>query len=179
MRFLLDFGLIVLFFIAYKLWGIYVATAVIMAGSALQVVYYRLFDGHWSVFSMRLAAVVWVLGAATLIFHNGVFIKWKPTVAYWILSILFLSTQWMGRAPLLQTLLGPKIVLPDVIWYQLNLAWGLFFLFLGGLNVYVLYHYSTNTWVYFKLIGCVGLSVLFMIAQGVYMARHMPKDKPL
>lgn len=176
MRFIFDFGLIVLFFITYKFWGIFVATGVIMVGSAAQLLFHRWHDKKWDTFSLRLTAIVWVLGAATLILHNGVFIKWKPTIAYWIMSAVFLSSQWVGKSPMLEKLLGSKIALPTFAWKKLNLSWGLFFLMLGALNVYVLYNYSTNTWVYFKLIGCIGLSIIFMVAQGIYMARHMPKE---
>jgi intracellular septation protein len=177
MRVIFDFALIVLFFIAYKVWGIFTATAVIMAGSCFQVVFHRWYTGKWDKFSLRLALIVCFLGAATLIFHNGIFIKWKPTIAYWIFSVLFLSTQWLGKAPFLRTLLGGQITLPDFAWKKLNLAWGLFFLFLGGLNVYVLYNYSTDAWVYFKLVGCISLSVVFMILQSIYMVRYMPKQE--
>lgn len=177
MRFIFDFILIIAFFVAYKVWGIYVATSVIMGGSAIQLVYHRWHDGVWDKFSLRLAVIIWVLGAATLILHKGIFIKWKPTIVYWILSGLFLFSQWVGKNPVLQKLLGAKITLPDFAWRRLNISWGLFFLFLGALNLYVIYNYSTNTWVYFKLIGCVGLSIIFMVAQGFYMVRHMPPEE--
>lgn len=177
MRVIFDFALIILFFLAYKFWGIFVATAVIMAGSLLQVLSHRVLTGKWDNFSLRLAIIVWILGAATLIFHNGVFIKWKPTIAYWIFAVLLLSTQWLGRLPFLQKVLGTQITLPEFAWRKLNLAWGLFFLMLGALNVYVLYNYSTTTWVYFKLVGCISLSLIFMILQSVYMVRHMPKQE--
>lgn len=177
MRVIFDFLLIILFFVAYKVWGIFVATGVIMAGTALQLLFHRWRDGKWDQFSLRLSAIVWVLGAATLIFHNGVFIKWKPTIAYWVMSSVFLFSQWAGKTPVLEKLLGNKIMLPDFVWRKLNLSWGVFFLLLGALNVYVLYNYSTNAWVYFKLIGCIGLSIIFMVVQGIYMARHMPKEE--
>lgn len=176
MRFIFDFIIIIAFFIAYKLWGLYVATAVIMGGSALQLLFHRWHDGKWDKFSLRLAVIIWVLGGATLILHNGIFIKWKPTIVYWVLTILFLGSHFLAKMPILQKLLGSKISLPDFVWRRLNVSWGLFFLFLGALNVYVIYNYSTNVWVYFKLIGCIGLSVIFMTFQGIYMARHMQKD---
>lgn len=176
MRFIFDFIIIIAFFIAYKLWGLYIATAVIMGGSALQLLFHRWRDGKWDKFSLRLALIIWVLGAATLILHNSIFIKWKPTIAYWVLSGLFMGSHYFAKTPILQRLLGTKITLPDFVWQRLNLSWGLFFLFLGALNIYVIYNYSTDVWVYFKLIGCIGLSIIFMIFQGIYMARHMPKE---
>lgn len=175
MRFIFDFILIIVFAIAFILWGLFVATAVIMAGCALQLLFHRWHDGKWDKFSLYLAAVVWVLGGVTLVLHNGIFIKWKPTIAYWLLSILFLTTQFTSKTPLLQKLLHKKITLPDFAWKKLNLIWGIFFLFLGGLNVYVIYHFSTMDWIYFKLI-CIGLSVVFLIGQSFYMMKHMPPE---
>lgn len=176
MRMTLDFILIIAFFVAYHFFGIYVATGAIMAGSAIQVFFHRWHTKEWDTFSVRLAIIVWILGTATLVFHNSIFIKWKPSILYWGLSAAFLSTQYFGKEPTLKKLLGSKIVLPNHAWLQLNLAWGLFFLGLGLLNVYVIYHFTTTQWVYFKVFGCVGLSLIFIIAQGCYMARYIPKE---
>lgn len=176
MRMTLDFILIIAFFLAYQFFGIYVATGTIMAGSAIQVFFHRWHAKEWDSFSVRLAIIVWVLGTATLIFHNSIFIKWKPSILYWGLSTAFLSTQYLSKEPTLKKLLGSKIILPDPIWLQLNLAWGLFFLGLGLLNVYVIYHFTTTQWVYFKAVGCVGLSLIFILAQGIYIARHISDE---
>ena len=177
MRFIFDFILIIAFAIAYAVWNLYVATAVIMVGSAVQLFFHRWHDGKWDKFSLRLALIIWALGAATLILHKGIFIKWKPTIAYWILSGLFIVSQFAGKTPILQKLLQSKITLPDFAWRRLNITWGIFFLFLGAINVYVIYNYSTTDWVYFKLVGCIGLSIIFMVAQGFYMIRHMPPEE--
>jgi intracellular septation protein len=177
MRFIFDFILILAFFIAYKVWSLYVATAVIMVGSALQLLFHRWHDGKWDKTSLYLAIVIWVLGAFTLGLHDSTFIKWKPTIIYWVISGTCFTSTLMGKTPVLQKLLGNKITLPDFAWNKLNLAWGWFFLFLGALNIYVLMAFSTNVWVYFKLIGCVGLSILFLVAQGFYMVRHMPAEE--
>lgn len=176
MRFTIDFILIIAFFVAYKFFGIYVATATIMVGSLIQLLYNRWHLKQWDAFSVRLAIIVCVLGTATLVFHNSLFIKWKPSILYWVLSATFLSTHYLSKEPALKKLLGSKMTLPDAVWLKLNLAWGLFFLFLGALNVYVLYNFTTTQWVYFKLIGCVGLSLIFIIAQGIYMARHLSHE---
>lgn len=177
MRFIFDFILILAFFIAYKAWGLFVATAVIMAGSALQLLFHRWHDGKWDKTSCYLAAVIWVLGGFTLGLHDSTFIKWKPTIIYWVISGTCFASTLLGNTPLLQKLLGNKITLPDFAWNKLNLAWGWFFFFLGALNIYVLMAFSTDVWVYFKLIGCVGLSILFLVAQGFYMVRHMPAEE--
>ncbi len=178
MRFIFDFILIIAFFIAFKCWGIFVATAVIMGGSALQLLYHRWHDKKWDKFSLRLTLIIWVLGAATLAFHQSIFIKWKPTLVYWVLAVLFLGSQYVGDSPFLKRALNTKITLPDFAWNRLNFIWGLFFLMLGSLNLYVIYHYSTEVWVYFKL-SCIGFSLLFLIAQGFYMVRHMSPDEKL
>lgn len=177
MRFIFDFLLITAFFIAYKVWNLYVATAVIMVGCFIQVLFHRWYDGHWDRSSLYLAIIVWLLGGLTLGLHDSEFIKWKPTVIYWIIAGTCFSSALFKKTPLLQKFLGSKITLPDFAWHKLNLAWAWFFLFLGALNIYVLMAYSTNVWVYFKLFGCVGLSILFLVGQGVYMARHMPQPE--
>lgn len=178
MRFIFDFILIIAFFISYKVWGLFVATAVIMGGCLLQLLYHRWHDGKWDKTSLYLAIVIWVLGAFTLALHEGVFIKWKPTIIYWVIAGTCFFSHLLKKTPLLQKLLGTKITLPNYAWNKLNLAWAWFFLILGAINIYVLYSFSTDVWVYFKLIGCVGLTIIFLIFQGMYMIRHMPADQP-
>ena len=177
MRLTIDFLLIAAFFLAYNFFGIFVATGTIMVGSIIQLLYTRWELKKWDVFSVRLAIIVCVLGAATLIFHNSIFIKWKPSILYWMLAIAFFSSHLFGKEPMLKKLLGEKIFLPEIVWLKLNLAWGIFFLVLGTANVYVLYKFTTTQWVYFKVIGCIGMSIVFMIAQTIYMSYYMLKKR--
>lgn len=172
MKFLTDFFPIVLFFIAYKLWGIYTATAVAMGAGALIVcwewVFFRKID------KMQLATVglIGVLGGATLFFHNDLFIKWKPTLINWLFSVVFLVSHYFGKQPLIKRMMSAQINLPEEIWNRLNMSWAGFFLLSGVMNLYVAYYFSTNAWVNFKLFGLLGLTFLFVILQAVYLSRY-------
>lgn len=118
-------------------------------------------------------ALVVVLGGATIWFHNEDFIKWKPTVLYWAMALALWASATLFGKNLLQKMMGEQIRLPDPIWTRLNLAWVVFFLAMGVLNRYVALTYSTDTWVNFKLFGSMGLMIAFMVAQGLYLSRHL------
>lgn len=177
MKFLFDYLPIMCFFIAYKLWGVYVATAVAMGVSFLQVSAYWLKNRRFEKLHLITLVLILLLGGSTLIFHNVIFIKWKPTVVYWLFSSILFGSQYIGKQPVLQRMLNDKVPLPSRTWQHLNLSWALFFAFLGALNLYILYHYDTNTWVNFKLFGTLGLTFAFVILQACYMARHMKESE--
>jgi intracellular septation protein len=121
--------------------------------------------------------LVVVLGGATIWFHSETFIKWKPTVLYWVMGLAFWLSQLLFRKNLLQALLGSQLLLPAPVWQRLNLAWVAFFMLMGLLNIYVAYTFSTDAWVNFKLFGGMGLMLAFTLAQGVYLSRHLPHDE--
>ena len=102
--------------------------------------------------------LVVVFGGLTIWFHNETFIKWKPSVLYWVMGLAFWASQAMWRKNLLQALIGDQLELPVRVWQRLNFAWIAFFAFMGLLNLYVAYSFSTDTWVSFKLFGGVGLA---------------------
>lgn len=120
--------------------------------------------------------LVTVLGGATIWFHNETFIKWKPSVLYWVMGLAFWFSQVLFRKNLLQALIGDQLELPPRVWQRLNFAWIAFFAFMGLLNLYVAYSFSTDTWVSFKLFGGIGLMLAFTIGQGVYISRHMSPE---
>jgi intracellular septation protein len=121
--------------------------------------------------------LVVVLGGATIWFHSETFIKWKPTLLYWVMSLSFVISQWVFGKNLLRVLLGPQLRLPDAVWQRLNLAWVGFFAVMGLLNLWVAYSFSTDAWVNFKLFGGIGLMLLFTLAQGLYLSRWL-RDEP-
>ncbi|MBK6864456.1 MAG: septation protein A [Ideonella sp.] len=118
-------------------------------------------------------ALVVVLGGATVWFHNETFIKWKPSMLYWAMGLAFWISQAVFRKNLLQALMGEQLELPAAVWQRLNFAWIAFFAMMGLLNLYVAYSFSTAVWVNFKLFGGLGLMLLFTLAQGVYLSRHI------
>ncbi|MBP6225621.1 MAG: septation protein A [Rhizobacter sp.] len=121
--------------------------------------------------------LVVVLGGATIWFHNEEFIKWKPTVLYWAMALALWSGPALFGRNLLQKMMGDQVRLPDPVWARLNVAWIAFFFSMGVLNRYVAWRYSTDTWVNFKLFGSMGLMILFMVAQGFYLSRHLEPDE--
>jgi intracellular septation protein len=122
-------------------------------------------------------ALVVVLGGATVWFHSETFIKWKPSVLYWAMGLSFWISQTFFRKNLLQAMMGEQLELPSGVWQRLNFAWIAFFALMGLLNLYVAYSYDTATWVNFKLFGGMGLMLVFTLAQGIYLTRHIkPED---
>jgi intracellular septation protein len=173
MKFLFDLFPVILFFAAFKVAGIYVATTVAMVATVLQIawVWFR----HRKVDAMQWLSllIIVVFGGATLIFHNDTFIKWKPTVLYWMFGLVLLGSALIVRKNLIRAMMEQQVSLPDPLWARLNLVWSIFFLAMGGLNLYVAYHFDTDVWVNFKLFGSMGLMVMFIIVQSIWLARHI------
>ena len=177
MKFLFDLFPIILFFAAFKAFDIYAATVVVIAATAAQIgwVWHR----HGKVDTMLWVSLglVVVFGGATLILHDETFIKWKPTVLYWLFATtLFGSAQFFGKN-LIRAMMDKQVELPDVLWGRLNYAWIGFFAVMGVLNLYVAFNFSTDTWVSFKLFGGMGLMIVFIVLQGVVLAKYLPDDK--
>jgi intracellular septation protein len=171
MQLLADFLPIVIFFIAFKLWGVYVATAVAIVISVMQVAYYRYKHGKYEKTQLITLAMIVFFGGATLLLHNELYIKWKVTAVYGVFALILLATQWTQN-PIMKRLMGSKVDLPMVIWKRVNLSWALFFIILAGLNLYVAYHFSTDTLVNFKLFGLLGFTVVFIVVQTLFLAKH-------
>ena len=178
MKILFDFLPILLFFIAYKIYDIYVATAVIIVASIAQVGLFWL--KHHRVEKMHLITLVLVviLGGATIFLHNPLFIYWKPTIVNWLFALVFLGSQFIGQKNVLQRMLEEQITLTSqAVWLRLNMAWLAFFIVMGAVNLYVAFNFEENTWVNFKLFGMMGLTIVFVIGQSLYLAQYiMPED---
>lgn len=173
MKFLFDFFPVLLFFIAYKLFGIYTATAVAIAASFIQVGAYWLKHKKFENNHLITLVILVLFGGATIVLQNEMFIKWKPSVVNWIFAVAFLGSQFIGNKTIIERMMGHNITLPAAIWLRLNLSWVVFFIALGIVNLFVVYNFDTDTWVNFKLFGMMGLTVLFIVAQAVYMSRHI------
>jgi len=199
MRFIFDLLPVILFFAAYR-WGghdaataaqwlaqiglagvaekvapILLATGVAIAASIAQV-------GTLLALRRRIDTMLWVslaliigMGGLTLWLQDPVFIMWKPTLLYWTFAATLGGSAWLLRRNLMQTLMGEQMALPAPVWARLNLAWVAFFAAMGALNLYVAYHFDEATWVSFKLYGGIGLMLLFVAGQGVWLERHMPE----
>jgi len=177
MKLLFDFFPIVLFFLFFKLYGIYTATAVAMIASVSQVALYRLKFQRYEKMHLINLAIIMSLGSATLFFHNPWFIKWKPTGIYWLSALIFFASSYIGSKPLIQKMMESNVTLASKIWHRLNVAWSLFFVVMGALNLYVAYNYDTDAWVNFKLFGGVGFTILFVLVQAFYLTKHMDEKR--
>ena len=206
MKLLLDFLPLILFFVAFKgaegspdlaaafatehfgflVQGgvvgpqeapVLLATLVVMIATLAQAAILKLRGKKIDLMLWISLALVVVLGAATIWFHNETFIKWKPTGLYWAMALtLWISQAWFGKN-LIRSMLGAELELPDMIWLKLNRAWVLFFAAMGVVNLYVAYNFSTSAWANFKVFGVTGLILLFTLAQGLYLSKHLPPQE--
>ena len=202
MKFLLDLLPVILFFATFKLGGphadawaawmtahlghltltgsiaptqapILAATAVTMVASVIQMVIQKVTGRRIETMQAVTLVLVVALGSATLFFNDERFIKWKPTAVYWLLGSALLFWQVVLRRNALQALLGSQLKLPDAVYARLAYAWALFFAIMGAVNLWVAYHLSTEIWVDFKLFGTLGATIVFVVAQSLYLARYM------
>jgi intracellular septation protein len=177
MKFLFDLFPVVLFFVAFKLADIYVATGVAIAATFLQVGWLKLRGKRVDPMLWASFAIIVLFGGATLLLQNETFIKWKPTVLYWLLGSVLAGAALGFRRNLVRSMLSEQVQLPDPVWARLNWSWVGFFAFMGALNLYVAYNFSTDLWVNFKLFGGMGLMLLFVVIQALFLARHV-EEKP-
>lgn len=178
MKILFDFLPIIVFFVVYKMTSnIILATAVLIPATILQVAY--TWFRHKTVEKMHLVslALVIVLGGATVLLGNSEFIKWKPTVVNGLFALAFLGSQFIGERNIIERMMADKIELPTKVWRTLNLAWVAFFIFSGATNLYVAFSYSESIWVDFKLFGLLGMTIVFIILQGIYLSSQIQKKE--
>ncbi len=177
MKLLVDFLPIILFFIAFKLYGIYVATSVAIATCIAQIIWHWVKYHKIDIQQIITVCIVTVLGGATLALHNEIFIKWKPTAIYWIFAAVCLGSH-LTKQTIMQRIMQKNITLPNTAWKKLNFSWVIFLFLIGLANIYVVYHFDTNTWVNFKLFGVLGLTVVFVILQAIYLSKYInPETK--
>jgi intracellular septation protein len=172
MQFVIDLLPVIAFFIAYKLAGIYVATAILIVGVLIQTAVSWIRHRKVSGMLLTSAVLVVVFGGLTLLVHDATFIKWKPSVVSWLFAAAFLASQFMPGQPIIQRMLGENVTLDARDWNRLNLMWVGFFFIEGVLNLYVAYNFDEATWVNFKLFGLMALTLLFALAQGFWISRR-------
>jgi intracellular septation protein len=177
MKFLFDLFPVILFFVAFKLADIYVATGVAIAATFAQVGWLKLRRRKVDTMLWASLAIIVVFGGATLLLHDETFIKWKPTILYWLFAAALAGGEVLFRRNLIRSLLGEQMQLPEHAWRTLNRSWTGFFAFMGAANLFVAYNFSTDAWVNFKLFGGIGLMLLFVLAQGMFLAKYV-EEKP-
>ena len=173
MKFLFDFFPVLLFFVAFKVFDIYVATGVAICATFLQIgwVWYR---------GRKIDNMLWVslglivfFGGATLLLHDEMFIKWKPSVLYWLFAVVLVIAELVFHKNLIKAMMGTQMELPEIVWRKLLMSWCGFFAVMGVLNLYVALNFSTDTWVNFKLFGGMGLMLVFIVVQALMLSKYL------
>ncbi len=177
MKQLLEFVPLVLFFLAYKLKGIYFATGVLMAATVVQMAMIYALDRKLALMHKVTLILVLLFGAMTLVLRDERFIKWKPTVLYIAMALTLAVALWGMKKNLLHILLGGQLKLPDFVWNKLTMAWVGYCLFMAGINAVMVVFFSTEQWISFKLWGYV-FPLAFLVGQGIYIARHLKEGLP-
>ena len=176
MKFLFDLFPVIVFFVAFKLAGIYVATSMAIAATFLQVGWLKLRRKRVDPMLWASLVLIVVFGGATLVLQDETFIKWKPTVLYWLFGVVLAASDLVFRRNLIRAMLGEQMQLPGHVWTRLNWSWVIFFALMGAANLYVAFHFATDLWVNFKLFGGMGLMLAFVIGQALFLARYVEDD---
>ena len=177
MKLLFDLFPVILFFVAFKFSGIYVATGVAIAATIGQVAWVLARGRKVSNMQWMSLAIIVLFGGATLLLRDETFIKWKPTVLYWLFGAVLAGSALIFRKNLIRKLMEEQISLPEPVWGRLNASWIGFFAFMGAVNLIVAYSLSTDAWVNFKLFGGMGLMLAFVIAQSLLLSKYIQEEK--
>ena len=170
-KFLFDLFPIILFFIAFKIYDIFIATAVAIIATLLQIIYVYLKDKKVEKVLLFNGVMITFLGGLTILFQDKMFIMWKPSVLYWCFALILLFSNLFLKKNLVQMALGKQVELKNKFWNVINLYTSIFFVLLGFINLYVAYNFSEDTWVNFKLFGITGLLFIYMIFLGLYISK--------
>ena len=178
MKFFFDLFPVLLFFVAFKAYDIFVATAVGRAATIAQIGWLRFRQHQIDKMMWVNLGIIVVFGGATLVSQDETFIKWKPTVLYWLMATVLIISNQFFKKNLIQAMLEKQVALPSIIWNKLNLSWVGFFLLMGCLNLYVAFNFSVDSWVTFKLFGSTGLMLIFIILQVMMMGKYIKEAAP-
>ena len=170
-KFLFDLFPIILFFIAFKVYDIFIATAVAIVATLLQIIYVYLRDKKVEKVLLFNGVMITFLGGLTILLQDKMFIMWKPSVLYWCFALILLFSNVFLRKNLVQMALGKQVELKNNFWNVINWYTSIFFILLGFINLYVAYNFSEDTWVNFKLFGITGLLFIYMIFLGLYISK--------
>ena len=176
MKMLFDVFPVILFFVAFKMFDIYVATAVAIGATFAQIGWLRLRRRKVDNMLWVSLAVITVFGGATLLLKDDTFIKWKPTVLYWLFAGVLALSSAVFRKNLVRAMMEKQVTLPEEVWSKLLWSWIGFFAIMGVLNLYVAFNFALETWVNFKLFGGIGLMLVFVLLQALMLGKHV-QDK--
>jgi intracellular septation protein len=179
MKFLFDLLPVILFFVGFKLYGIFAATAIAIGTTLMMIIYVKIRHGKVDKMLLVNGAIIGTLGGVTLLLHDQTYIMWKPTVLYWVGAATLLISNLFFKKNFIQQMMGKMLNPPVEIWHKLNLIWVVFLVALGFLNLYVAFNYSLAAWVNFKLFGVTSLMFVFVVAQVAALRKHIiePADE--
>ncbi|MDY3331139.1 MAG: septation protein A [Pelistega sp.] len=174
-KLLFDFLPLVLFFIALKVGDIYLATWVAMGAAILQIVWLKATKKKIEPSTWLSLIIIVVFGGATIYLQDEAFIKWKPSVLYWLFAAILLGGKFFFKKNLIQQLMGSQLQMPEIAWNKMNISWALFFLIVGIINVYVAFsgHFTTEQWGTFKVFGMTLLLIVFAVGQSIWLGKYM------
>jgi intracellular septation protein len=176
MKFLFDFYPVILFFVAYKMYDIYTATAVAIVASVTQVAYLKLRGRKVEPMMWLGLGIIVIAGGATIIFQNEMFIKWKPTVLMTAMAVAIGMAQFVFKKNPIAFIFNNSIQAPDAVWKKLSISWMAFLLLLAILNILFAYYTDTDTWVTYNTFGDMGLFFVFIIGQVFWLMPYLPDD---
>lgn len=156
---------------------ILLATVVVIAATVAQIVWVHFRHGKVDKMLWISLGLVVVFGGLTLVFQNEAFIKWKPTILYWVFAVSMAFSALILKKNPMKAMLGEQLTLPDMVWNKVNLSWIAFFAIMGVLNLVIAFNFPTDTWVNFKLFGGMGLMLVFVLAQGMFLSKYMEEEK--
>lgn len=181
MQALFEFLPVLLFFIAFKVYGIYVATVVGIVATAIQVLVTKLWLKKWDKKQLITLGIFVLFGGMTLYFHNPLFVKWKPTIVFWIFALAILVSQVVMKQPLMQKMMEGALkehAIPDAAWKKVNMMWAFLFFALGAINIYVAYNFSDDAWVNFKFYGITLAMIIASVLQVMYLFKYISEKTP-
>lgn len=157
---------------------IMLATIAVIVATLVQVIWAKLKHGKVEKTLWISALLIVVLGGFTLYLQDDAFIKWKPTILYWIFAGTILVGHWLFNKNIIRSMMDQNVALPEHVWTKMNLSWAGFFTVLGFINLFVAKQFSTDTWATFKLFGATGLMFVFILLQILMMNKYLPKEDP-
>ena len=160
-----------------KIAPILLATVVVIAATVAQIIWVRFRHGKVDKMLWVSLVLVVVFGGMTLAFQDESFIKWKPTILYWVFAGSMAFGAIVLKKNAIKAMLGEQMTLPEAVWSKVNFSWVAFFTFMGVLNLYIAFNYSTDVWVNFKLFGGMGLLLVFVIGQGMLLSKYVEEEK--
>jgi intracellular septation protein len=156
---------------------ILLATVVVIAATVAQIAWVHFRHGKVDKMLWISLGLVVVFGGLTLAFQNEAFIKWKPTILYWVFAVSMTFSGLILKKNPMKAMLGEQLTLPDPVWAKVNLSWIAFFAVMGVLNLVIAFNFPTDTWVNFKLFGGMGLMLVFVLAQGMFLSKYIEEEK--